>query len=237
MGVSMCIYYTNYSAMSSVQQKYDFAVLATDVVMFTVFDGKLQVLLIQMKKQPFAGKWALPGGLIRADEDANTAAKRHLTEKTGLTSAFLEQLYTFSQVDRDPFGRVVSVAYYALLSKPAMVATTKEYANVAWKPVKTIHELAYDHKQILTVAVQRLKSKLSYTNVVYSLLPKEFTLRELQTMYEIILDKPIDKRNFRKKVLSLGLVQKTGKKQTGGQNRPAELYAFTTRTLQEVVMI
>lgn len=221
----MCIYYT----MAILKQrKYKFAVIAVDVVIFTALDGKLNVLLIKMKKKPFEKKWASPGGLVRPEESLNEAAKRHLKLKTGVTNVYLEQLYAFGEVKRDPFGRVVSVAYFALISPSGIkLKTTKEYGDVKWFSADELPSLAYDHKNIIDCAISRLRSKLEYTNIVYGLLPDEFTLSELQKTYEIILKKKLDKRNFRKKILSLKFVKRSGKRTLRGKNRPAELYAFS----------
>lgn len=222
----------------SPKPKYPYAVIATDVVVFTVFEKTLQVLLIKMKKQPFDGLWAAPGGLVQRGESVDASAQRQLVSKTGVKDVYLEQLYTFGDVSRDPFGRVVSVAYFALIPNAGIkLYTTNEYADIAWFPVKKLPGLAYDHKKIIKTAVSRLISKLEYTNVVYSLLPNNFTLTELQDVYEIILDKKLDKRNFRKKILSLKLIKKTGKKKVGEGGRPAELFCFATRAPQTVEMI
>lgn len=216
--------------MTEVKKKYEFAVIAADVVIFTIKDKQLNVLLIKMKKKPYKDSWAVPGGLAKPEESVDQAAKRHLLAKTGLKNVYLEQLYTFGRVDRDPFGRVVSVAYFALIPTANIsLKTTKEYADVTWFSVKKLPKLAYDHQQIIKTAVERLQAKLTYTNIVYSLLPKEFSLTELQKTYEIILDKKIDKRNFRKKIFSLKLVKNTEKKQIGEPNRPADLYAFIAK--------
>lgn len=224
--------------MKPTSKKYTFAVIATDVVIFTMKDGQLQVLLIKMKKQPFTEFWAAPGGLVSPVESINYAASRVLAEKTGVSDVYLEQLYTFGEVDRDPFGRVVSVAYFALIQSPHVkLKTTAEYGDVAWFPVKKLPKLAYDHAQIIRTAIQRLKAKLEYTNIVYSLLPKEFTLSELQQVYQTILDEALDKRNFRKKVLSLGLLKKLQKKRQGTASRPAELYSFISTKPQEIHLI
>lgn len=210
-----------------VAKKYKYAVIATDVVIFTIKDNGLNVLLIQMKKEPFADAWAMPGGLVNPDESVDDSAKRNLSLKAGVKNIYLEQLYTFGSPDRDPFGRVVSVAYFALIqSNDIELRTTKDYKDVAWFPVKKLPKMAYDHKEMLALAVERLKAKLEYTNIACNLLPNEFTLTELQNIYEIILDKNLDKRNFRKKILSLKLVRDTGRKRGGGANRPAELYKF-----------
>ena len=211
-------------------KKHAFAVIATDIVIFTVRDNVLQVLLIKMKKKPFAGKWAMPGGLIRPNEPLLTAAKRLLREKGGISGAHLEQLYTFGRVDRDPLGRVVSVGYTALLPSYAMLLkTTSEYGDIAWFPIKKVPSLAYDHNDILTTGLARLRAKLEYTTIVKNLLPKEFTLTELQHIYEVVLGKKLDKRNFRKKLLALDLLKKTGKRRGGASNRPAELYTFIAK--------
>jgi len=215
------------------------AVIAVDTVIFTIKDDKLQVLLIKMKKEgPYIGSWAMPGGLVLPKESIDDAAERHLKDKTGLKDVYLEQLYTFGDVDRDPFGRVVSVAYVALTSISGLnLKTTERYADVSWFSVNKLPQLAYDHKEIIKYAVNRLCAKLEYTNVVYSLLPVEFTLSELQKTYEIILDKELDKRNFRKKILSLYLVEKIGKKTIGGAHRPADLYRFKKRVPQMVEIL
>lgn len=217
------------------QIKYKFAVIATDVVIFTIKNNDLNVLLIQMKKKPFIDMWAMPGGLVNPGESVDDSAKRNLSLKAGVKDIFLEQLYTFGDADRDPFGRVVSVAYFALIqSTDVELKTTKDYKDVAWFSVKKLPKMAYDHKEVLALAIERLKSKLEYTNIACNLLPNEFTLTELQDIYEIILDKKLDKRNFRKKILSLKLIKTTGRKRAGGANRPAELFKFIDKKVKIV---
>jgi 8-oxo-dGTP diphosphatase len=217
---------------------YKFAVIATDVAIFTIDQGELKVLLIQMKKTPYQGKWALPGGLIGPRESLDEAAERNLREKTGVKNAYLEQLYTFGEVDRDPFGRVVSVAYIALLPSANLhLATTADYGEVAWFPVSRPPALAYDHAEVLRTALERLRAKIEYTNMVYGLLPGEFTLGELQKVYEIILGRRLDKRNFRKKILELRIVRPTGRMKKAGPMRPAALYEFQSKKPQVVEMI
>ena len=209
------------------KKKYTFAVIATDIIIFTVENGALKTLLIKMGKKPFLDMWAFPGGLVRSDESVLESAKRHLKEKTGIKNVYLEQLYTFGRINRDPFGRVVSVAYMALIPpKGISVHTTKEYGGIQWFSVKNLPLLAYDHKEMAAYALSRLRAKLEYTNIVHNLLPKEFTLSELQEIYEIILSQKLDKRNFRKKILSLGLISKLSKKTAGSAGRPALLYQF-----------
>jgi 8-oxo-dGTP diphosphatase len=221
-----------------VVKKYKHAVIATDVVIFTVQNGQLKVLLIKMKKHPYANMWAAPGGLVRPDESLEDAATRILYAETSVKNVYLEQLYTFGQVDRDPFGRVVSVAYFALIPSGGLqLKTIKEYGGVGWFPVKDLPELAYDHRQIIDTAIERLAAKLSYTNVIYGLLPDEFTLADVQKFYEVILGHQLDKRNFRKKILSLGIVEKINKKKNTGPNRPAELYKFKERKPQMIELL
>lgn len=208
-------------------QKYTHVVVAVDVAIFTIIDDALQVLLIKLKKPPYEKAWALPGGLIKADESLDDAAKRELKDRTGLGGVYLEQLYTFGAINRDPYGRVVSTAYFALIPADSQALhQLKDSDAIAWHKVSKLPALGYDHAEIVAYAVERLQSKLRYSNIVYSLLPKEFTLTDLQSAYEIILGHPLDKRNFRKKVLSLNLIEAVGKKVSGVPNRPAELYRF-----------
>lgn len=208
------------------KHKFKHPIAAIDVIIFTVDNSKLKVLLIKMKKSPFLNHWACPGGLVQIDESIEDSAKRQLKEKAGVANVYLEQLYTFGDVNRDPFGRVISVSYFALApSKNLVLRTTKEYGGVEWFPINKLPLLAYDHKNVIKYALQRLRYKVEYTNVVWSLLPKEFTLSELQKIYEIILDKKLDKRNFRKKFLSLKILKKAGTKKYAA-HRPAELYTF-----------
>lgn len=217
--------------MHRVEKKYPYAVIATDVGIFTIKDHQLHVLLINMKKAPFAGMWAIPGGLVKGEESVDTAARRHLFEKTGVQNVYLEQLATFGEVDRDPFGRVVSVAYMALIASHGLhLSTTSEYGSVQWFNALRSPKLAYDHAEILKTAITRLRARLQYTNIAYTLLPKKFTLTQLQEVYEIILGTTLDRRNFRKKILSLGIIRKTEKRQEGRKNRPAGLYTFVHRS-------
>lgn len=216
--------------MPKLQKKYKFAVIAVDVVIFTIINERLQVLLMKMTKKPFLDSFACPGGLIKPTETADSAAGRHLATKAGVRNVYLEQLYTFSKVKRDPFGRVVSVAYFALApSNKVKIEATEKTAEIRWCPVDKLPKLAYDHQEMVDYAVRCLKAKVASTNIVYSLLPQQFSLSQLQRIYEIILKKTLDKRNFRKKILLLNLVEKTGKKERGVANRPAELYQFTQR--------
>ena len=206
--------------------------VAVDNCIFTVVDGRLQVLLIRMRKKPFEGMWALPGGLIDEGESLRDAAARILKEQTGVEGLYLEQLYTFDERTRDPEGRVVSVAYYSLVPPVGLaLGTTPKYEAVRfWDCHERPRELAYDHEAILGYAQARLQAKVQYSNVMWSLLPSRFTLRELQIAYEGVLNRRLDKRNFRKKILSLGLLRASGQKSKGGRHRPAMLYQFSSQT-------
>lgn len=224
--------------MNKSQKKYKFAVIASDVAILTVKNKQLQVLLIKMKKEPFTGLWALPGGLVKPNESVDHAASRLLKEKSGISKVYLEQLYTFGQVARDPFGRVVSVAYFALIPNEGIqLSTTEEYEDVSWFPVTKLPQLAYDHRDIILTALDRLKGKLGYTNIVYGLLMEEFTLPQMQHVYEVILGRKLDKRNFRKKIQALRIIKKTNRKETGSTNRPAALYTFIDKKPQIVDML
>lgn len=204
--------------------------VAVDVIIFTMRDEALQVLLVQLKTSPYAGMWAFPGGLVSGGESTEAAAVRDLLETTGGRDVYLEQLYTFSNPNRDPHGHVVSVAYFALVNSDQMkLRIPGKCVNIGWFSVETPPPLAYDHADMLDYALRRLRWKLEYTNIVYSLLPRDFTLTELQRVYEIILDRALDKRNFRKKMLSLGLLQAIPRVAKAGAHRPARLYRFRRR--------
>lgn len=205
--------------------------VAVDAVIFTVIDGALQVLMIQMKKPPsYAGRWALPGGLLMNDETAEAAVRRILAAHCNVRDVHVEQLATFDDPQRDVRTRVVSLAYLALMPQPAEPpVTSAKYAAIRWWPVAKPPRLAYDHAHILATAVERLRGKLAWSNLAWSLLPREFTLTELQRLYEVILGRVLDKRNFRKKILTLGVLKETGRQRAEGAHRPAALYRFATR--------
>lgn len=211
--------------------------VAVDVVIFTIADDALQALLVEVKSGPFAGRWAFPGGLVPVGESPETTATRELLAQTGIRDLYLEQLRTFGDPGRDPHAHVVSVAYFALVpSKGEAQAGHPKYARLEWFPVRALPSLAYDHNAIAQYALTRLQSKLEYTNIVYSLLAREFTLSELQEIYETIRGRPLDRRNFRKKILAVGLL-KPLHRQRRGRHRPAQLYAFTRREPMNVQML
>ena len=210
---------------------FDRPSVAVDVVALTAREGKLQVLLVQRGVWPHEGAWALPGGFVRLDESLDDAARRELAEETGVSaSSYLEQLYTLGAVERDPRTRVISVAYYALLPEPQLAPRAgTDAAEARWWPLSELPPLAFDHAQIVEMALARLRAKLGYTSVAVALLPDEFTLTELQNTYELILGRVLDKRNFRKKLLSLGLLEGLQKQRREGAHRPAQLFKFTNK--------
>ncbi len=209
--------------------------LTVDCVVFGIRDSRLQLLLIQRAQPPFRGSWALPGGFVDMHETTDEAARRELEEETGLTDIFLEQLYTFSGVDRDPRERVVSVAYFALVRADAHApAAASDAAAASWFDVGDLPELAFDHHDIISVALQRLRGKIQYQPLGFELLPEQFTLRELQGLYEIVLGKELDKRNFRRKLQSMGVLEETDDFEQGVPRRPARLYRFNRQRYHEL---
>ena len=179
---------------------YDYArpALTVDCVVFGVDADDLRVLLIERALPPFEGKWALPGGFVRVDEPLENAARRELEEETGLSKVYLEQLYTFGAVDRDPRERVVSVAYYALVNlRDHHIHAATDARDAAWFGVNDVPRLAFDHAEVLQTALARLRGKLRYQPIGFELLPKKFTLSQLQHLYEVVLERELDKRNFR----------------------------------------
>jgi 8-oxo-dGTP diphosphatase len=206
------------------------------VVIFGIVDETLKVLLIKRKSWPFEGMWAIPGGFVRMEESLEEAAHRELKEETGVDSddVYLEQLYTFGEPQRDPRTRVITVAYFALVSADKInPEAASDAADVGWFSVYKPPPLAFDHADILDYAITRLRYKLEYTAVGFQLLPEKFTLRELQTTYEIILGAKLDKGNFRSKLRKTDVVEPVeGFRDTGG--RPARLYRFREDAVAEV---
>jgi 8-oxo-dGTP diphosphatase len=212
---------------------YEFArpALTVDIVVFGLDEEDLKVMLIQRDLAPFEGQWALPGGFVRVDETLDDAARRELAEETGLKDIYLEQLYTFGAIGRDPRERVVTVAYYALVNLEGHdVQASTDARNAAWFPVSELPELAFDHQKILDAAHDRLRGKVRYQPIGFELLPDRFTLRQLQHLYEVILDRDLDKRNFRKKVLAMEIVKETKEIEKDVAHRAARLYRFDKRT-------
>ena len=204
--------------------------VTVDVVVFSLQDDELCVLLVRRKYPPYADMWAIPGGFVQPDESLERAALRELAEETGVTDVYLEQLYTFGEPDRDPRTRVITVAYYAIVPAEALAdhRPGDDASETGWFSMYDLPELAFDHDQILDYALTRLRYKLEYTMVGFQLLPDEFTLSELQHAYEIVLGEKLDKRNFRRKILSANIIAETGQKKRNGAVSYTHLRAHET---------
>lgn len=201
--------------------------VATIVVILAVTDGHLQVLLVHRTGEPEQGKWALPGGRWDGTESLDALASRKLFEETGVTNVYLEQLFTISGLD--PARPSVAVAYFALVEAAKVRLREEEAWHPAWQPVGTLPPLAFDNNRVIEQAAVRVGAKLDYTNIAYGLLPEHFTLRELQAVYEAILRRPLDRRNFRKRMLSAGIIEATSEHRRAGAHRPAQLFRFVSR--------
>ncbi len=205
--------------------EYPHPAVTTDIVIFTIRDERLQLLLIKRRETPYRGKWALPGGFLQMKETLDECAARELEEEAGISNVYLEQLYTFGAVKRDPRERVISVAYYALIPSDKLAIRPSSDADaVGWFSMKELPSLAFDHSEIVERAYERLTAKLTYSTIAFQFMPMEFTLTELQNVYEIILQEDIDKRNFRKSILALDSIVETKNMKKEGAHRPAKLY-------------
>ncbi len=207
--------------------------VTVDVVIITLRGEELQVLLIKRDLAPHKGKWAIPGGFVHIDESLESAARRELNEETGVADVYLEQLYTFGDPGRDPRGRVISVAYIALVPAPLAVEAGSDAREARWWPLNKLPALAFDHDKILQLALTRLRYKIEYSAVGFRLLPQHFTLSELQRAYEIILGEPLDKRNFRRRIMEAEVIEPTDDIRSG-EGRPARLYRFRRDAVAEV---
>lgn len=206
---------------------YPHPAVTTDVVVFTIRRSRLSLLLVRRANSPFANRWALPGGFLDIDEDLDSCAARELAEETGIDGVYLEQLYTFGATQRDPRERVISVAYYALIPEqtlPSPPRAASDASDVEWFEFEKLPPLAFDHAEIIEKAHRRLVAKLDYSSIAFQFMNPEFTLSELQCVYETLLNQALDKRNFRKRILSLDLIQETGKLRRNGKHRPAREY-------------
>lgn len=207
------------------QYQYAHPAVTVDIVVFSIRDEQLKLLLIRRALAPFRGQWALPGGFVQMEEDLEQAARRELQEETGVTDIFLEQLFSYGNPDRDPRERVISITYFALIPSDRIVlqaATDAEEAD--WFALDRLPQLAFDHATIVADAQQRLRAKLEYSTLAFQFLAESFTLMELQKVYETILLKPQDKRNFRKWILALNQIEETGDMKREGAHRPAKTY-------------
>jgi len=208
--------------------------VAVDVVVFTIREGALQVLLVRRGAPPFAGRHALPGGFVDEAESLGAAALRELREEAGVRDLYLEQLYSFGDPGRDPRGRVVTVAYFALIaSDRTTLRAGTDAVGAQWFAVEALPALAFDHRRIVTYAVERLRNKLEYTTVGFQLLPDKFTLGELQAVYQAILGRPLDKRNFRRKIDLLGILTPLREARRTGR-KPARLYRFSAARFEKL---
>ncbi len=201
--------------------------VSVDNIIFGFDKDHLKILLIKRKEYPFAGMWALPGDMVKPDEDLRHSAKRVLEQLTGLSNIYLEQVFTFGKVDRHPKGRVITVAYYSLVNVNEFDLRAASFAEkVEWKEVRSIESLAFDHFKIMHVCLEKLQRDVRFRPIGFELLPKAFTLTELQQLYETVLEKELDKRNFRKKILSMNILKTENELQKNVAHRPAKLYAF-----------
>jgi len=220
-----------------VSHTYDYPrpMLTVDCVIFGLDADRLQVLLIRRRSDPFRDHWALPGGFVDMDESLEDAARRELTEETGLKDIYLEQLFTFGDPGRDPRGRTIAVAYYGLVSMRRHTPVAADDASEAvWKDATSARRLAFDHDRILAVALERLRAKVRYRPIGFELLPRKFTLSQLQKLYEVILERSLDKRNFRRKILGMDLLVELDEKQQDVSHRAARLYRFDQRKYQRL---
>ena len=210
--------------------------VAVDAIIFGYSKCKLYSLLIKQKYGPFKGSWALPGGFVKDNEGLSEAVIRELKEETGIQLQFLEQLYTFGDdVQRDPRGQIISVAYFGTVNPDGMqLSPTTDAEEAQWFPIREIPKLAFDHNQIIQVAHARLKAKLNYQPIGFDLLSNKFPFSDLENLYTTILDKKIDRRNFRKKILSFGFLEETNEIRKEGSGRPAKLFRFNTKKYKQL---
>jgi 8-oxo-dGTP diphosphatase len=222
-------------------------VVSVDVAALSAHNSQLWALVIKRRSPPYRGSWALPGGFVGMQESLDQAAQRLLSDEAGLQDVYLEQLYTFGEPDRDPRARVITVAYYALVAwrrlqhlqskeQPTLMRLDVEWSGETGGPVDLLNEggerqsIAFDHADILGMAVKRIRGKLDYVPIGFQLLPERFTLRQLQQVHETILANPLNKDSFRRRMLASGLLEATGEREQDVDHRPAELYRFTRRS-------
>lgn len=204
--------------------------LTVDAVVFGYDSGNISVLLVKRKFEPFKDAWALPGGFVLDDESLEEAVERELAEETGVKINYLEQLYTFGGIGRDPRGRVVSIAYFGLVKPNAFKLTASTDAKEAnWFNIEKLPELAFDHKKILNIAIERLRGKITYEPIGFELLDKKFPFSDLEKLYTTLLNREIDRRNFKKKINSLKVLDELDEKVSVGPGRPASLFSFNKK--------
>lgn len=210
--------------------------VTVDTAALAIEQGALEVLLVKRKYEPFKSYWALPGGFLdETDQSLDEAAARELLHETNVGNVYLEQLYTFGDKGRDPRGRIVTVSYLALLRQEGLeLRASSDARGVAWWRVNELPELAFDHANIISYARQRVKNKIEYSPAAFNFLPEKFTLRDLQSVYESVLGKAVDNRNFRKKFLNTGVLQELNETSQEGSFRPARLYTFSLEEFEKL---
>lgn len=215
--------------------EYPRPAVTTDCVIFGFDNGELKILLVERGIEPFKGRWALPGGFMQMDENTEQCARRELFEETGVENLFIEQLFTFSDVDRDPRGRVVTISYYALIKlSDYKIQAGDDARNARWFPLSQVPSLAFDHDRILRVALNRLRGKIRYQPIGFELLPEKFTMPELQTLYETVLEVKLDRRNFRKKIADTGLLIDHNESMKGVPHKGARYFSFDRKKYNEL---
>ncbi|WP_203256194.1 NUDIX hydrolase [Hyunsoonleella ulvae] len=204
--------------------------LSVDAVVFGYEEGEISVLLIKRKYKPFKSKWAIPGGFVLNDESLEEAVERELQEETGVKINYLEQLYTFGKPTRDPRGRVVSIAYFGLVRPNTFkIFASTDASEVLWFNINELPELSFDHEEILNMAIKRLQDKITYEPIGFELLDKKFPFSDLEKLYTTLLGREIDRRNFRKKIISLNVLDELAEKVSKGSGRPANLFQFNQK--------
>ena len=214
---------------------YQKLAITTDCVIFGFDGGELSLLLVERDNEPYKNTWALPGGFILINETSEQCAKRILEEKAGIKNVFIEQLFTFSEIDRDPRERIISIGYFALVNKSQYkLIAGRDTVNAEWFKLSTLPKLAFDHDKIVHAALQRLKGKVSYQPIGFELLDEKFTLTHLQQLYEAILEIAIDKRNFRKKILGMGFLKALDEKEKNVAHKAARFYSFDNKAYKQL---
>ncbi len=213
--------------------------VAVDAIVFGYSKKEgVSILLIQRKYEPYKNSWAIPGGFVLPDESLENAVIRELQEETGITVNYLEQLYSFGEPDRDPRQRVISIAYFGMVktSQFQELKASTDAENAAWFSIKKLPVLAFDHKQIIKQAVERLQSKIRYQPIGFELLDKKFPFSDLEKLYAALLDKEINRRNFSKKILSFDFLEETGElSKPDGKGRPSKMYRFNQKRYKELL--
>jgi 8-oxo-dGTP diphosphatase len=215
--------------------QYPHPAVTVDCIIFALHEREIKILLIERRNEPFKNRWALPGGFVGIDEGVDTAAWRELEEETGVEKIFLEQLYTFGEPKRDPRERVISVAYYSLVKLAEhKISAGDDAINACWFPMRKLPPLAFDHEKIVAMAIKRLQGKVVYAPIIFDLLPAKFTLPALQGVYEIVLEQPLDKEDFQKRIVTAGIVRPLDEYETDGRGKRHLLHKFDKPRYQKM---